>query len=280
MGKNDKGFLITGSIVLFNNEAEIVQKAIDSFFKCGFRRILFLIDNSPTDSLSSLAIHKDLRYFHNPSNPGFGAGHNIALRKVVELESDYHLILNPDVFFDSGVIESLVGAMRSDDNIGLVMPKVLYPNGSVQFTCKLLPTPLDLFVRRFIPFEMLKNRMDYRYELKFSGYDKIMNIPFLSGCFMFFKTEVLNELDGFDEDFFMYYEDLDLTRRVHKKYRTIFYPHTFIYHSFARASYKNRKLLKVHINSVFTYFNKWGWIFDSERARINRKVIEEIKSLK
>ncbi|SEK77686.1 hypothetical protein SAMN04487910_1091 [Aquimarina amphilecti] len=279
MKESKKEVFITSTIVLYNNDIEVVQKAINSFLDTSIKVELFLIDNSPSDSLKKLVNDHRINYFHNPSNPGFGAGHNIAIKKAILSKSDYHLILNPDVYFDKGVIESLLDYSQSDSSIGIVMPKVLYPNGNIQYTCKLLPTPIDLFVRRFIPFDKIKQKMDYRYEVKFSGYDKIMDIPFLSGCFMFCKTSVLEEFGGFDEAFFMYYEDLDLTRRVHGKYKTMFYPKVHVYHIFERASYKNKLLLKKHIKSVFTYFNKWGWFFDFDRIKINKRVIKNIKEI-
>ncbi len=165
--------------------------------------------------------------------------------------------------------------MESHPQTGLVMPRVLYPNGSIQRLCKLLPTPLNLATRRFFPAEKgwLKKLND-QYEMTFSNYNKVMNVPFLSGCFMFLRNSALKETGLFDERFFMYAEDTDLSRRIHQKFDTTYYPHVDIYHTHARGSYKNFKLTWYNIRSAIQYFNKWGWLFDEERKMINQTASE------
>ncbi len=74
----------------------------------------------------------------------------------------------------------------------------------------------------------------------------------------------------------MYLEDTDLSRRINRRYKTIFYPDVSIYHEFAKQSYKSKKLLFLHIQSAFRYFNKWGWFFDRERKKINDLTISRL----
>jgi GT2 family glycosyltransferase len=154
------------------------------------------------------------------------------------------------------------------------MPRVLYPDGRLQYLCKLLPTPKTLIVRRFLAsLKSTLQRENFRYELQSSGYDKILDVPFLSGCFMFLRTEALRKVGLFDERFFLYTEDADLTRRIHRHYRTVFFPEATIYHHHARGSYKTPWLLWCNILSAIRYFNKWGWVRDAERDRFNRKTL-------
>jgi hypothetical protein len=178
------------------------------------------------------------------------------------------------VYFGEGALEELYDFMEKNKDIGLVMPKILYPSGEIQYLCKLLPTPFDLFGRRFLNFQPFKNYIEKRneiYELRFTGYDKIMEVPYLSGCFMFLRTSVLEKVGLFDENIFMYLEDTDLSRRIHKVAKTVFYPNTYIYHEYEKGSYKNWKLLTYHIKSAIYYFNKWGWVFDKERNQMNNR---------
>ncbi len=105
--------------------------------------------------------------------------------------------------------------------------------------------------------------------MHWSGYDKVMEVPSLSGCFMFIRTDVLKQIGGFDKRFFMYAEDLDLCRRVGEVTRTMYYPEVSVFHEYEKGSYKNRKLLKYHICSVIKYFNKWGWVIDRKRKKRN-----------
>ncbi|MBO7136870.1 MAG: glycosyltransferase family 2 protein [Bacteroidaceae bacterium] len=210
-------------------------------------------------------------------NKGYGGGHNVALRKAMEMGSKYHLVVNPDVWFGAEVIPALWRLMEEDCSIALVMPKVLFLNGSVQCLAKLLPTPVDLFCRFFMPGKLIAKRND-RFELKHSGYDKEMNVPFLSGCFMFLRISALQSEGIFDERFFMYMEDVDITRRLHAKYKTLFFPSVSIYHRFSRLSYHNWSISLIHMISVVKYFNKWGWIYDSGRRCFNKKLLKELKT--
>ena len=266
---------ITGSIVLYKNDLQLVQQAVDSFLVNSDDSTLYLVDNSPTDWYASSFVHPRIRYIFNNKNIGFGAGHNLALKHVLaEGRSRYHVVLNPDVYFDSGVFVKLFAYLERHPDVGLVMPKVLYPDGRLQPLCKLLPTPLTLFTRRFLQFfPSWSNRMNHWYEMHFSGYDKIMEVPFLSGCFMFLRTEALREIGLFDERIFLYTEDTDLTRRMHRKYRTIFFPEAIIYHYNQRGSYKDAVKLMHHISSAIIYFNKWGWFNDYERKFINERIL-------
>jgi GT2 family glycosyltransferase len=268
------------SIVLYHNREEQIKKAIESVLNTDLNITLYLVDNSSTDSLRKLErIDKRIVYIFNNSNLGFGKAHNIALKKSIEKNIPYHLVLNPDVYFEKGVLEELYDFMENNKDVGLVMPKVLYPDGNIQYLCKLLPTPLDLFGRRFLnfgPFRKIVEKRNEVYELRFTGYDKIMEVPYLSGCFMFIRTEVLKKVGLFDERFFMYLEDTDLSRRIHRVAKTVYYPYVYVYHEYGKGSYKSLKLLYYHIKSAVKYFNKYGWFFDKEREEINKKILKKL----
>ncbi|WP_228568402.1 glycosyltransferase family 2 protein [Campylobacter sputorum] len=269
---------INGSIVLYKNDIKKISKVIDSFLaNKNLEFKLYLLDNSPNNDLNILS-KKDNRieYIFNNANLGYGKAHNIAIKKSINDGALYHVILNPDIYFDNTVIDGILKYMEQNLDVGNIMPKVLYPDGEIQYLCKLLPTPIDLVFRRFIPFKGIKDMINERYELYFSQYDKIVNIPNLSGCFMFLRVEALKEVGLFDENIFMYLEDVDLNRRIHQKYKTMFYPHVQIYHEHGKESYKNKKLLKAHIKSAIYYFNKWGWFFDKDRKKINNKCINSL----
>jgi GT2 family glycosyltransferase len=270
---------LSASIVAYKNPTNILAQTIHSFLSSTQDSKLYLIDNSPTDELKYLAYDPRITYIFNSRNIGFGAGHNISLHRIVH-ESKYHLVLNPDVYFDTNVLIKLYQFMEQNPRIGLAIPKVLYPDGRLQPVCKLLPTPKTLILRRFLNF--LKSSLEkenYRYELHFSGYNKIIDAPFLSGCFMFLRTEALKKVGLFDERFFLYTEDTDLSRRIHKHYRTVFFPEATIYHYHQRGSYKSPRLLWRNIQSAIKYFNKWGWATDEEREHFNTKALQQLSSL-
>lgn len=266
---------VTASIVIYKNDLRLLRNAAESFLKSTSGSILYLIDNSPTDRLARHFRHPRIKYVFNNRNIGFGAGHNLALREILQSGvSDYHVVLNPDVYFEEVAMKKIFAFMEEHEQVGLVMPKVLYPDGRLQPLCKLLPSPTTLFTRRFLQFyPSWSNRLNHWYEMHFTGYDKIMDVPFLSGCFMFLRVKALEEIGLFDERIFLYTEDTDLTRRIHRRYRTVFYPEAVIYHYNQRASYKNASKLVHHIFSAITYFNKWGWFDDVERRDINERIL-------
>ena len=105
----------------------------------------------------------------------------------------------------------------------------------------------------------------------------MMDIPFLLGSFMFFRLPCFKKVGLFDESIFMYMEDIDITRRIHKFYKTVFWPEVTIVHAHKAESYKSKKMLRIHIKSAIQYFNKWGWFWDSERRRWNRQVMAAVE---
>jgi GT2 family glycosyltransferase len=268
---------INASIVLYHNKKEQLVKAINSFLNTNLEVKLYLVDNSSDDELKELGeLDSRIEYIFNNANLGYGSAHNIAMRKSIADGAQYHIVLNPDIYFEGGVLEKLFDYMETDKEVGNIIPQVRYPNGEIQHLCKLLPTPTDLILRRFIPFKSWKEKRNEHYELRASGYDKAMNVPSLSGCFMFLRCATLKEVGLFDEKIFMYLEDTDLNRRIHAKYKTIFYPEVEIVHEYAKESYRSKKLLMFHIQSAFYYFGKWGWFFDKERDSVNQKVLESM----
>lgn len=267
---------ISCSVVSFHNPPEQVAQTLHSVAATPGNIELCLLDNSRTDTLATIAREAGARYIHLPSNPGFGAAHNIAIREAIAGGYDYHLVLNPDIVFSPEVIPALAVYMQSHPDVGLVMPDIRYPDGRRQHLCKLLPNPVDLLLRRFVPSLYRASGRLATYELHRSGYDRVMDVPSLSGCFMFLRTSVLRQVGGFDEGFFLYMEDFDLSRRIGRVARTMFYPAVSVTHEYQQGSYKNAALLRRHLRSAVRYFNKWGWLLDAERRAVNRRTLNAL----
>lgn len=267
---------VTASLVLYNTPQYQLVRLLESLDASSIRPELLIVDNSPV-SMSPPPTADWITYIKSERNCGYGAGHNIALKRVLEY-SDFHFILNPDVYFAPSELEKMLVYVEQRPTIGLLMPKVLYPDGSIQYLCKLLPAPSDLLIRRFLPARfvwMTKRRRD-QFELRFTGYKEEMDVPYLSGCFMFLRTDALKKVGLFDERFFMYPEDLDLSRRIHAEFRSVFFPAATVVHDHARASYRNWRSLWVHAMNMIRYFNKWGWVRDASRRKINRETLARL----
>lgn len=268
--------MTTASIVTFHTKHKDLKRLIDCVMESPIDK-LYIIDNSSNDELREFVRDNPKIHYIYSINLGYGSGHNVAIRKSLEQDADYHVVLNPDVYWHDEVVEELERYMNENTECGLVMPKVLYPNGETQYLCKLVPTPMDLIIRRFIPIKSWQNKHDFLYEMQWTNYDKIMEVPILSGCFMMLRCDIIKKVGGFDERYFMYAEDVDLCRRIGELSKTIFYPGVSIYHEYAKGSYGNRKMLMMHVKSITKYFNKWGWIFDKKRIKRNKYCIEQIK---
>ncbi len=269
--------MTTASIVAFHNPPHELSRLLQCVIRSGIATV-YLIDNSSDDRLKELSRMSDrIVYVHTGKNLGYGRAHNIAIKRAMAGGARYHVVLNPDIYWTGDPIGTLEQFMDAHADCGLVMPKVLYPDGTTQHLCKLLPTPMNLFGRRFVLSRHIQQRIDARFELHFSGYDRVMYVPSLSGCFMFMRTDALRKAGLFDERYFMYAEDLDLCRRIGEVSLTLFCPTASVFHTYEKGSYKDPMLLKYHIRSVIQYFNKWGWLFDRKRRMANRKCLEQFK---
>ena len=265
------------SIVLYKTDPLILESCANCILRSTVNADVTIIDNSPDDRIKTKVIDFGFDYINLKNNPGYGFGHNVAIRRSIDKGLDYHLVLNADVIFQEDIIEKIKNFMDANAKTALTMPKILNPDGTIQRLCKLVPTPADLFVRRFLP-NFLAKGMRSKFELWSSGYNKTMFVPYLSGCFMFLRCSALKEVGIFDERFFMYPEDIDLTRRLAEKFDTVFYPYTSVTHEHGAASYKSFRMLVIHIYNLFKYFNKWGWFIDEGRSRLNQRTLRELKN--
>ena len=237
------------SIVLYKPDWEEVNPLVEELKKVKNLQHLYLHDNTN-------------------DNIGYGRAHNVEIRKSIADKVPYHLVMNSDIRVKAEDIDAMCAYMDAHPEVGQLMPKVVSPDGSQQYLAKRLPTPLDVFGRRFLPAAWMAKR-NKRYELRDLDLTQPVNAPYLSGCFMLLRTAAVVEAGLFDERYFMYPEDIDLTRTIHRNYRTLYHPAWTIVHAHARASYKNKHMLRIHIQNMCRYFNKWGWFVDQERRLFN-----------
>lgn len=272
---------ITASVVLYKTDKRQVENLLSLIAADGAASRVFVIDNSSDDRFRFLEKKFDFICYIKNENLGYGASHNIALHLAAEENAQFHAVLNPDITFVPCTLKKLSIFMGENPDASIAMPKIISPDGELQKLCRLLPNPFDLFVRRFLPnfgvFEKLKKSRDEKNCLA-HGYNQVMNPPCLSGSFMFLRLSSLEKFGiEFDERFFMYFEDIDLVRRLHRVSQTLYFPDAEAIHQHARESYKNLKMLKIHLQSAAKYFGKYGWIFDKERREMNRRTLREIE---
>lgn len=261
--------MLTASIVVYNSPVDQLLTAVECIRRSDVDKI-WIVYNGPEQNIP---LYNNIpgTEFIRVDNRGYGAGHNVALRLALEAGSKYHLIMNSDIRWLGDVITPMLSKLDNEPDIAMIAPEVTYPDGQLQYTCRMLPTPLNLFARRFLP-ETICRKLDYKYLLKDIDHSNPINAPYLLGCFMLVRMDAITVEGGFDERYFMYPEDIDLTRRLHKRWKTLYWPEVSIVHDHNQESRRNLRMLKIHIVNMIRYFNKWGWFYDRERRGFNRQL--------
>lgn len=246
------------SVVVYRTPVDEIIPLIESLLRENVACI-YVVDNAegPSDLAEVVGRFPRTRYQAGHGNVGYGRGHNLAIGDSVR-KHDYHLVCNPDISFPAGTVAQLYELLESRPEVGLCMPRIIGHDDQIHYLCKRLPTPFDLLSRRFLPRGWTERRMRI-YEMRDRSYDQEMNPPTMSGCFMFFRSATLASLQGFDERFFMYLEDTDLSRRAGEIAVNLYWPQATVVHGYGAGSYKSLKLLGYHLCSAIKYFNKWGW---------------------
>lgn len=250
--------MVTGSIVTYNNISTIA-KTLETLFgetkDIDFK--LYVLDNGSSDGTPEFIEknYPDVTVIRSGKNVGFGAGHNIIINQV---ESKYHAVINPDIVLTQNVVKKMADYMDDNPNIGLLSPRICFPDGRDQILGKRNPHLKYLVASRLRgdePGKLLKE-----YAMLDCDLSKPTEIENATGCFMFIRTDILKSIGGFDDGFFMYFEDADLARRINEVSKCVYYPDAVVNHVWGRDSKRNFKLMLVHINSMLRYFRKWKTI--------------------
>jgi len=266
------------SVVCYNSPPDEVKKLLESLLKAiqylGQSQHLsvtpiYLVDNSDQTPLSldifadfgelCTELKVDLRHLHGQGNVGYGRAHNLVLEK---LDSDCHLILNPDVVLEEAALGEALNSIEDKSGRVMLSPNAKNSSGGKQYLCKRYPSVFILLVRGFFPdfLRRLFRKRLARYEMHELDENEISeNIPLVSGCFMFVRTEALKEAGGFDEHYFLYFEDFDLSIRIGKLGKIAYAPNVRIVHHGGNAAKKGFRHLKMFIQSGIRFFNKHGW---------------------
>jgi GT2 family glycosyltransferase len=266
------------SIVLHNSSLALLSAALRSLRRAAqyahdagelARLTVWLVDNASDEryrsTLKAELMHWapreyfDVQYIPQARNRGFGCGHNAVLS---QLTSDFHLVLNPDVELQVDALQVGLASLRRGEDIVLLSPKVLGGQGEQEFLCKRYPSVLVLFLRGFAPAALrrLFRRRLAGYEMRdvCSG-EMPADVDIASGCFMLTRTTALRAVGGFNENFFLYFEDFDLSLRLAKQGRLVFDPRMRIVHHGGYAANKGRAHVKYFIRSGIRFFNRHGW---------------------
>lgn len=249
---------ISISIVSYHT-ADKIRNLLDSIIKytAGVTYHIYVIDNGAPEHDTAAALRDSydpaLVTFCEMENLGFGAGHNLCLS---QFDSEYHAIVNPDIEFGSDVLTELVCYLRAHPETAIVTPQIRNADGTEQFLPRRTPCfrylVLGRLSRKIKAFEKYRDE----YTMKGADFSAPVEIQFCTGCFMVLRTEQLRSVGGFDDGYFMYFEDVDLTERMGRFGNAMLIHDSFVIHDWEGGSSKSFKLLKIHIRSMFRYFRQ------------------------
>lgn len=199
------------------------------------------------------------RFVALEQNVGFGGGHN---RALLDDDSDYHLVLNPDVVLGHDALTVGLRLLARDPAVVAVSPRSSSPGGAQEYLCKRYPSVLVLALRGFAPswLKRLFAMQIAAYEMRdvYRG-DVPAEAPLISGCFMLLRGTAVRCVRGFDAQYFMYFEDFDLSLRLRRHGRLLFAPAVSIVHYGGYAAAKGWRHRFYFLQSARRFFSQHGW---------------------
>ncbi len=225
---------------------------------------LTLIDNSELGELANrlreiaaLARWPEASVFSGHGNLGYGAGHNLAIRTT---RAPLHLVLNPDIELDPDALSHALQTLTAP-GIALVGAVGRNGDGAPGYLSKRMPSMGILFLRGFAP-AWLRHRFDARladYEYRDLPQDRVSDVVLVSGAFMLGRTDALRAVGGFDERYFLHFEDLDLSLRMHIQGRVVSDPRVTLIHHGGHSAKKGLHHIRLFARSALRFFNTHGW---------------------
>ena len=257
--------MLNVSIVLYKSTQNEIKHIVNLCSKVEKINQILLIDNGHSSFAKDLeVVYSKVKYFKMTSNLGYGRGHNIGLNITLKSDVDFHLVLNSDVDFNPIDISEYINYIKNFPNVILSSPTIKNPSERSISYFKLTPSPLSMLGRFLLP-KYYKNNLAI---INKDNYE-IFHCPYLSGAFLLFNMSNMNKIGFFDERFFMYPEDIDISLRAALLGQCVGVSKYKVFHSHKAESKKKLFLLIIHIKNMVIYFNKWGWKSSKERHRVN-----------
>ncbi|MFA5023774.1 MAG: glycosyltransferase family 2 protein [Patescibacteria group bacterium] len=262
-------------IVNYNNQEKLINCLNSLQLIVSLNYEIIVVDNASHDDLRSLVVKfPKIKLITSDRNLGMGGGNNLGIKNA---SGEYILILNPDTVVSAGAVETLFNYLKNNSGVGLVGPKLVYADGSLQYSCARFPSFFMPILRRTFLGDYFRLRRDSFQMIDFD-HQTIKEVDWLMGSALMFKKEIVLSRakvfsPHFDERYFMYFEDIDLCRQIWTKgLKVIYNPEAVVIHDHARESAKNPwyvallkdKITWIHIGSWFKYFIKWG-LFSSKK---------------
>lgn len=247
-------------ITVVMNHLSFVKEMLRSLYNEGRPAVNFetiIVDNCSKDGSAEFISqnYPDIRLIRNKQPYGFARNNNIGAR---EAKGRYILILNPDTVLSRGAIDNLLEYAVAHPETGIVAPRLLNVDGSLQYSVRHFPSLYTLVSRMLTRGnDLADNKKVASYLMKDLPHDRPMHIDWCMGACFLISKQLYDELDGFDEKFFLYVEDMDICYRCWQKNRPVVYlPTSVITHTHQRSSMNLNKKTYTHARSFWHFFCK------------------------
>jgi len=270
------------SIIILNyRTAKLVRQCIKTvkLYEPAASYEIIVVDNDSHDGVEEMLRqnYPEVKFVQTGGNRGYAAGNNTGIRQSI---GRYLLILNPDITVKPGSIDAAVGYMERHQDIGLLGPKLVKPDGSVDESCYRFPSRLIPLYRRTPLGKLAAGRRALNQYLMVD-YDRQMtrDVDWLLGAVLVVRRAALKQVGLFDERFFLYFEDTDWCRRFWQAgYRVVYYVGAEMVHYHERLSARGnwftslfRRSTRVHITSWLKYLRKWRPTGDNKNDEVAKQ---------
>ena len=252
---------VTVSIINWNTKDELSECLKSVLAQEGVEFEVFVVDNASSDGSAGF-VRDDygpgVALIENSANLGFGAAHNQVIR---ESSGRYVLLFNPDCrFLETDALAKMVDYLDRDSDVGMLGPKILNPDGTLQYSARRLPNMVAAVFRHTIFGRLFPhNKFVREYLMTDWAHDQVTDIDWLSGAALMIRRETIDRIGLIDERFFMYCEDVDWCRRAHSAgWRVVYFPMASVSHRIGAASDQNPvSMIRQHHRSMLRYFLKY-----------------------
>ncbi len=214
-----------------------------------------LLEKAASDGTLSVRPGQEVRVIRRKTNGGFGAGHNTVLPL---LDSEFHFILNPDILLTADTLSDMADWAASCPQAVMARPSLVFPDGKPQVLPLRKCSALALVYRQIGALKFLR-RFNDRYVMAGCDLSVPTEIEFCTGSFSMVRTDVFRAVGGFDEGYFMYVEDADLTQKMRRKGKAFLLPQFTAVHAWHRAPHSDASHFRLQLKSMMRYFRKWGF---------------------
>ena len=269
---------LTISIVIYRQDYKVLAECIESVITA-IRYLrnatpsveettIFVINNGATTDVNSGSmlqlqaqareINSEITLIEGQGNIGYGAAHNLAIEN---LDGGLHVLINPDVALSSDCLYNGVRFFSENDTAVCLSPQCYNFSGEKQYLCKQYPSVFSLALRGISSATLnriFQKKLDH-YEMKCADFDKAFEARLVSGCFMMCKVDALKLVQGFEEKYFLYFEDFDLSLRLGAVGKLFYVPSMKIKHAGGGAAKKGFMHILIFMRSAIRFFSSHGW---------------------